>query len=153
MGFEFRRDGGASFHRLCRLSRSAPALAFVAAKTKTIKLMSGAVILPWNDPLRVVERASQLDHSERRPLHPRHGPRRRAPGNLRASSELADSREMFDEAALIIMEGLRTGFVEGRRQILKQPVSRFARAAQFRKDRCVMSACRPRRRRSRRNMA
>ena len=37
------------------------ALSYVAAKTKTIKLMPAAVILPWNDPLRVVEKVSMLD--------------------------------------------------------------------------------------------
>ena len=36
-------------------------LAYVAAKTKTIKLITGAVILPWNNPLRVVEQAIELD--------------------------------------------------------------------------------------------
>ena len=38
-------------------------LAYVAAKTKTIKLMTAAVILPWNDPLRVVEKASSSTFS------------------------------------------------------------------------------------------
>ena len=36
-------------------------LAYVAAKTSTIDLITAAVILPWNNPLRVVERAIELD--------------------------------------------------------------------------------------------
>ena len=34
---------------------------------------------------------------------------------------LADSREMFDEAAIIIMNGLETGFVEADTKHFKQP--------------------------------
>jgi len=37
-------------------------LAHMAAKTERIKLLTGAVILPWHDPLRVVERMIVLDH-------------------------------------------------------------------------------------------
>src|SRR5580692_2890249 len=36
-------------------------LAYVAARTKKIKLITAAVILPWNNPLRVVEQALMLD--------------------------------------------------------------------------------------------
>jgi len=62
MGFRFRRDGGASFHRLCRLSRSAPGARLRRGQDQDDQADVGSVILPWNDPLRVVERASQLDH-------------------------------------------------------------------------------------------
>jgi hypothetical protein len=37
-------------------------LAHMAARTKRILLGTGAVILPWNDPLRVAEKISLLDH-------------------------------------------------------------------------------------------
>ena len=36
-------------------------LSYVAARTSKIDLITGAVILPWNNPLRVVEQALQLD--------------------------------------------------------------------------------------------
>jgi len=36
-------------------------LSLVAAKTKTMEPMTRAVILPWNDPLRVVETTILLD--------------------------------------------------------------------------------------------
>src|SRR5260221_3966181 len=37
-------------------------LANMAARTKQILLGTGAVILPWNDPLRVAEKIVLLDH-------------------------------------------------------------------------------------------
>ena len=37
-------------------------LAHMAARTKRILLGTGAVILPWNDPLRVAEKIALLDH-------------------------------------------------------------------------------------------
>jgi alkanesulfonate monooxygenase SsuD/methylene tetrahydromethanopterin reductase-like flavin-dependent oxidoreductase (luciferase family) len=39
-------------------------LGYMAARTEHIKLLTGAVILPWHDPLRVVERMILLDYSE-----------------------------------------------------------------------------------------
>src|SRR3974377_2342308 len=36
-------------------------LSSIAAKTSTIDLITAAVILPWNNPLRVVEQALELD--------------------------------------------------------------------------------------------
>ena len=37
-------------------------LAHMAARTQRILLGTGAVILPWNDPLRVAEKIALLDH-------------------------------------------------------------------------------------------
>jgi alkanesulfonate monooxygenase SsuD/methylene tetrahydromethanopterin reductase-like flavin-dependent oxidoreductase (luciferase family) len=37
-------------------------LSYLAAQTKRVKLGMGAVILPWNDPLRVAEKMIMLDH-------------------------------------------------------------------------------------------
>lgn len=87
-------------------------LAYVAAKTKHIELITAAVILPWNNPLRVVEQAIQLDilSEGRLILGMGRGAARRE--FERFNVELADSREMFDQAALIIMEGIETGIVE-----------------------------------------
>src|ERR1700741_1530614 len=36
-------------------------LSYVAAKTSKIDLITAAIILPWNNPLRVAEQALQLD--------------------------------------------------------------------------------------------
>src|SRR5439155_14958830 len=87
-------------------------LAYIAAKTKTIQLITAAVILPWNNPLRVVEQALELDvlSEGRLILGMGRGAARREFRSF--GVELKDSREMFDEAALILMEGLETGIVE-----------------------------------------
>ena len=37
-------------------------LAHMAGRTRRISLGTGAVVLPWNDPLRVAEKISLLDH-------------------------------------------------------------------------------------------
>jgi len=119
-------------------------LSYVAAKTSKIKLLTAAVILPWNNPLRVVEQALQLDilAEGRLVLGMGRGAARREYRSF--GVELADSREMFDEAALIIMEGLETGFVEAdtkwyqipRSEIRPRPFKSF-------KDRTVMVSMSP----------
>ena len=55
-------------------------LAYLAGRTQRIKLATGAVILPWNDPLRVVEKMILLDHQSKGRAHLRHGPRPGAHG-------------------------------------------------------------------------
>ncbi|HMP56638.1 MAG TPA: LLM class flavin-dependent oxidoreductase, partial [Novosphingobium sp.] len=87
-------------------------LSWVAAKTSTIDLITAAVILPWNNPLRVAEQALQLDIlcDGRLILGMGRGAARREFRSF--GVELADSREMFDEAALLIMEALETGIFE-----------------------------------------
>jgi len=87
-------------------------LAYIAAKTNRIKVGTGAVILPWNEPVRVVEKMIVLDHlSGGRALF----------GMGRGLAQLEYdgfgvdmnvSRQMFDEAAEVIVNGLRTGVVE-----------------------------------------
>jgi alkanesulfonate monooxygenase SsuD/methylene tetrahydromethanopterin reductase-like flavin-dependent oxidoreductase (luciferase family) len=119
-------------------------LAYVAAKTKTIKLITGAVILPWNNPLRVVEQAIQLDilSEGRLILGMGRGAARREFRSF--GVELKDSREMFDEAALIVMNGIETGIVEAdthwykipRTEIRPRPFKSF-------KDRTVMVSMSP----------
>lgn len=87
-------------------------LSYVAARTSMIELITGAVILPWNNPLRVVEQALQLDALSQGRLILGMG-RGAARREFRSFGvELADSREMFDEAAEIIIAGLETGVVE-----------------------------------------
>jgi alkanesulfonate monooxygenase SsuD/methylene tetrahydromethanopterin reductase-like flavin-dependent oxidoreductase (luciferase family) len=96
-------------------------LTYIAAKTKTLKLMTGAVILPWNDPLRVVEKTIMLDilSEGRMILGMGRGAARREFKSF--GVDLADSREMFDEAALIIMKGLETGIVEADTKWYQRP--------------------------------
>lgn len=88
-------------------------LSYLAARTKTIQLATGAVILPWNDPLRVVEKLVMLDHlSGGRAVF--------GMGRGLARCEYAgfgidmeESRDRFDEASAMILEALETGFIEG----------------------------------------
>jgi alkanesulfonate monooxygenase SsuD/methylene tetrahydromethanopterin reductase-like flavin-dependent oxidoreductase (luciferase family) len=83
--------------------------------------MPAAVILPWNDPLRVVEKTAMLDSlSEGRViLGMGRGAARREFTGFR--KDIADSRELFDEAALIVMDGLATGTVKANTKHFQQP--------------------------------
>lgn len=87
-------------------------LANMAARTKTIGLATGAVIVPWNDPLRVAEKIALLDELSggRAVFGMGRGLARREYEPF--SIGMDESRERFDEAAAIILEGLETGFVE-----------------------------------------
>ena len=95
-------------------------MAYLAGRTSTIKLGTGAVILPWNDPVRVVEKVTMLDHlSQGRVLF--------GMGRGLAKMEyegfgvdMGTSRQRFDEAAPLIMEGLRNGRVQGDGPIYRQ---------------------------------
>ncbi len=88
-------------------------LANVAGRTRRVKLGTGAVILPWNDPLRVAEKIIMLDIlSGGRVLF----------GMGRGLSRIeytpfqvpmSESRGRFDEAAAMIAEALETGWIEG----------------------------------------
>ena len=88
-------------------------LAHMAARTSGIRLGTGAVILPWNDPLRVAERISLLDQlADGRVLF---GVGR---GLARREYEgfgipMDESRARFDEAAKMVIDALESGWIEG----------------------------------------
>lgn len=119
-------------------------LAHMAARTQRILLGTGAVILPWNDPLRVAEKVALLDHlSEGRVLF--------GMGRGLARCEYAgfgismdESRERFDEAAPMILAALETGIIEGDGPHFPQPRTRIrpAPARSFR-DRTYCVAMSP----------
>ncbi|MFC4004128.1 LLM class flavin-dependent oxidoreductase [Prauserella oleivorans] len=96
-------------------------MAYIASRTSRIKLGTGAVILPWNDPLRVVEKVTMLDHmSKGRVLF--------GMGRGLAKMEyegfrvdMNESRQRFDEAAEMVIRGLRNGYVENDGPFYKQP--------------------------------
>ncbi|MBW8783407.1 MAG: LLM class flavin-dependent oxidoreductase [Novosphingobium sp.] len=144
MGFDFAAAVEHHFTDYAACPDPIQALSWVAAKTKTIQLMPAAVILPWNDPLRVVEKASMLDSlSEGRViLGMGRGAARREFNGFR--EDIADSREMFDEAAVIIMEGLENGYVEADTKHYKQPrVDVRPRPQGWSRDRMVMVSMSP----------
>jgi alkanesulfonate monooxygenase SsuD/methylene tetrahydromethanopterin reductase-like flavin-dependent oxidoreductase (luciferase family) len=139
MGFDFVAPVEHHFSDYAACPDPTQVLTYIAAKTKKIKLMTGAVILPWNDPLRVVEKIAMLDilSEGRAILGMGRGAARREFKAFRV--DLADSREMFDEAALIIMNGLETGFVEADTKWYKQPRTEIRpRPGKSFKDRTVM---------------
>lgn len=88
-------------------------LSFLAARTRRIKLATGAVILPWNDPLRVAEKIAFLDHLSggRAVLGLGRGLARREYAGFNV--DMSESRGRFDESARMVLDALDTGFIEG----------------------------------------
>jgi alkanesulfonate monooxygenase SsuD/methylene tetrahydromethanopterin reductase-like flavin-dependent oxidoreductase (luciferase family) len=96
-------------------------MTYLAAVCPHVDLGTAAVILPWNDPLRVAERAIVLDllSNGRLRLGMGRGLARREFHAFRGTMD--ESRERFDEAAAMIVGALRTGFIEGDGKFYKQP--------------------------------
>ncbi len=96
-------------------------LSYLAPQTKRAKLVPGAVILPWNDPLRVAEKMAALEYYApgRVALGMGRGLARREYVGLRI--DMAEARGRFDESAEMILRALDTGFMEGDGQYYKQP--------------------------------
>ena len=93
----------------------------LAAKHPDIDVGTAAVILPWHDPLRVAENAAVLDllSNGRFRLGFGRGLARREFEIFQLSMD--ESRGRFDEAAPMIVEALKTGFIEGDGTYYKQP--------------------------------
>jgi len=89
------------------------ALAYVAARTSTIKLGLGAIILPWNDPVRVVEKLAMLDHASDGRVLMGFGRGLAKMEYAGFGIDMGSSRERFDEAAQMVLEGIRTALVRG----------------------------------------
>jgi alkanesulfonate monooxygenase SsuD/methylene tetrahydromethanopterin reductase-like flavin-dependent oxidoreductase (luciferase family) len=96
-------------------------MTYLTALCPNIDLGTAAVIVPWHDPLRVAEQASVLDmlSKGRLRLGLGRGLARREFTAFRLSMD--ESRERFDEAAPMIVDALRTGFIEGDGKFYKQP--------------------------------
>jgi alkanesulfonate monooxygenase SsuD/methylene tetrahydromethanopterin reductase-like flavin-dependent oxidoreductase (luciferase family) len=88
-------------------------LAWVAGVTSRIRLATGAVIVPWNDPLRVAERIVLLDHlsNGRAVLGLGRGLARVEYRSF--GIEMGESRDRFDEAARMIVDAVEKGWIEG----------------------------------------
>lgn len=144
MGFDFVAPVEHHFTEYAMCPDNFQWLSYVAAKTKKIGLMTGAVILPWNDPLRVVEKTIMLDimSEGRMMLGMGRGAARLEFEAFRRN--IADSREQFDEAAQIIISGLDNGYVEADTKWYKQPrIEIRPRAARSFKDRITMVTMSP----------
>jgi alkanesulfonate monooxygenase SsuD/methylene tetrahydromethanopterin reductase-like flavin-dependent oxidoreductase (luciferase family) len=96
-------------------------MAHLAAVCPGIALGTAAVILPWHDPLRVVENAAVVDMlcKGKLRLGMGRGLARREFAAFRLSMD--ESRGRFDEAAPMIVKALETGFIEGDGNYYKQP--------------------------------
>ncbi|HTS96667.1 MAG TPA: LLM class flavin-dependent oxidoreductase [Streptosporangiaceae bacterium] len=100
-------------------------LAHLAARTQHVRLGTGAVILPWNDPLRVAEKMIMLDilSGGRAIFGMGRGLSRIEYGPFRIPMD--ESRARFDEAAAMITEALETGYIEGDGPFYPQPRTRL----------------------------
>ena len=96
-------------------------MTYLAGLCPNIDLGTAAVILPWHDPLRVAENAAVLDmlSKGRLRLDLGRGLARREFAAFRLSMD--ESPERFDEAAPMIVNALKTGFIEGDGKFYKQP--------------------------------
>src|ERR1700750_1318832 len=96
-------------------------MTYLAGVCPDIDLGTAAVILPWHDPLRVAEQAAGLDLlcNGRLRLGLGRGLARREFAAFRGT--MNESRERFDEAAPMIVQALRTGFMEGNGKHYQQP--------------------------------
>ncbi len=96
-------------------------LAHLAARTSRCMLGTAAVIVPWNDPLRVAEKALMLDtlSNGRLLLGLGRGLSRKEYEPFRIPMD--ESRDRFDEAAAMIFDAVETGVIEGDGPYYPQP--------------------------------
>jgi alkanesulfonate monooxygenase SsuD/methylene tetrahydromethanopterin reductase-like flavin-dependent oxidoreductase (luciferase family) len=117
-------------------------LANLAGRTKQAKLLTAAVIVPWNQPLRVAEKAALLDELSggRVVLGLGRGLSRREYSQFGISMD--DSRDLFDEATPMILDALETGVMKAHEgKHFKQPEAAIRpRPTKSFKDRLVQVA-------------
>jgi alkanesulfonate monooxygenase SsuD/methylene tetrahydromethanopterin reductase-like flavin-dependent oxidoreductase (luciferase family) len=96
-------------------------MTYLTALCPGVDVGTAAVILPWHDPLRVAENAAVLDmlSKGRLRLGMGRGLARREFDAFRVSMD--ESRGRFDEAAPMIINALKTGFIEGDGTYYRQP--------------------------------
>jgi alkanesulfonate monooxygenase SsuD/methylene tetrahydromethanopterin reductase-like flavin-dependent oxidoreductase (luciferase family) len=96
-------------------------MTYLAGICPNVDLGTAAVILPWHDPLRVAEQAIVLDMlcKGRLRLGLGRGLARREFSAFRGTMD--ESRGRFDEAAPMIVDALRTGFMEANGKYYAQP--------------------------------
>jgi len=96
-------------------------LSHLAAKTERIKLATGAVILPWNTPLRAAEKIAMLDELSNGRVIFGMGRGLSKKEYDQFGIDMETSRERFDEAAPMILEALETGYIQGSGKYYPQP--------------------------------
>ena len=96
-------------------------LTYMAGRTKTVKLGSMVVVLPWHDPMRAAEEISMLDDLCDGRLILGLG---RGAGQVEFEGfrvDMGESRERFVEAADMVLTGLEQGYCEYEGQFYTQP--------------------------------
>jgi alkanesulfonate monooxygenase SsuD/methylene tetrahydromethanopterin reductase-like flavin-dependent oxidoreductase (luciferase family) len=95
-------------------------LSYIAARTEKMELGTGAIILPWNNPMRVVEKMVLLDHLSdgRAVLGLGRGLSRREYAGF--GVDMGEARDRFNQAAAIVVQGLETGVVEANTKYYQQ---------------------------------
>jgi len=97
----------------------------VATRTKRIKVGTGAVIVPWNDPYRIAAKAALLDQQSggRALLGFGRGLSRREYESF--GIPMAEARGRFDQGTQIVLDALDTGVIEADTEYFKQPRARL----------------------------
>jgi alkanesulfonate monooxygenase SsuD/methylene tetrahydromethanopterin reductase-like flavin-dependent oxidoreductase (luciferase family) len=96
-------------------------LTYMAARTKHVKLGSMVMVLPWHNPVRLVEEVSVLDNLSDGRVILGIG---RGLGRIEFrgfGAAMSESRARFSEYAQAIMQGLETGFIEHAGEFYNQP--------------------------------
>lgn len=93
----------------------------VATRTKRIKVGTGAVIMPWNDPYRVAAKTALLDQQSggRALLGFGRGLSRREYGTF--GIPMDEARGRFDQGTQLVIDALHTGVIEADTEYFKQP--------------------------------
>lgn len=119
-------------------------LTYMAGRTKTAKLGSMVIVLPWHDPLRAAEEISMLDNISNGRVILGLG---RGAGKVEFDGfrlDMGESRERFVEAAELVLDALETGTAQYDGQFYKQP-PKAVRPAPFKtfRDRTYAAAVSP----------
>ena len=132
------------FNSLGVLSCPDLVLAYIAARTKHIRLAPAVTVLPLHHPIRVAEQWATLDLLSRRPRRFRRRPRlRRARIRCRSTCRFDDNQGIFDEG----MEVVRKLWAAGRPHHRTRASITSSTTCASRRSRC-RSRCRSMSRRS-----
>ena len=121
MGFDSLWSAEHHFNDYSFVPDNLQLMTHLAARHPNIDVGTAAVILPWHNPLRVAENAAVLDmlSGGRLRLGFGRGLARREFAAFGISMD--ESRDRFDEAAPMIVNALKTGFIEGDGPYYRQP--------------------------------
>jgi len=96
-------------------------LTYMAGRTKTARLGSMVIVLPWHDPVRAAEQIAMLDNISNGRVILGLG---RGAGKVEFDGfrlDMGESRERFVEAAEMVLQGLEDGYLEYDGRHYQQP--------------------------------